>query len=68
MTDAIKRFFTSGSRIVSSYDNSPYPVEISPDGSVAVDAKTMLKSDVVKNHIKAVAEIREQAASETTKK
>jgi hypothetical protein len=66
MTDAIKKFFTSGTRTVSSYDKSPYPVEISPSGSVAVDPKTLLKTKVVQDHIKAVGEIRQQA--ERTKK
>lgn len=58
---AIRKFFTGSSRVVSSYDNSPYPVEISSTGSVAVDSKTLLRTKVVQDHIKAVGKIREQA-------
>ncbi len=60
MSSALKKFVTattSGSTMVDSYDKSPYPVEISSNGSVAVDPKTLVSSEQAKRQIAAVREL-----------
>ena len=66
MTEAIKKIMSvvanvsSGSRVVSSYDKSTYPVRISANGSVGVEAKTLVNSSEAKRHIEAVRELHKE--------
>ena len=48
---------SSSSTVVNSYDESPYPVEISADGSVAVDPNAVIKTDSAKRQIAAVRQL-----------
>jgi hypothetical protein len=61
MTSVLKKFIT-GNTVVKSYDQSPYPVEISPEGAVAVDAQKLVDSEPAKRQIAAVRELRIEKA------
>ena len=60
MLSALKKFVTattSGSTTVQSYDESPYPVEISSTGAVSVDPKMLVDSQQAQRQVAAVREL-----------
>lgn len=61
MSSVLKKLMATAARsstsVVKSYDDSPYPVEISQDGSVAVDPNKLVDSQEARRHIAAVREL-----------
>lgn len=60
MTSTLKKFFltaVSSGSTVKSYDQSPYPVEISEHGSVSVDPRAIVSTESAKQQIEAVREL-----------